>query len=74
MNPVARLALAGLLPILLMVGCATGGLGTGTEHGIGVGGAGVVNIGGTYYSGIPPEEFQNVATELGVTKIALRIS
>lgn len=57
--------------MVLVAGCATGGSGAGTDQGMGVGGPAVVQIGGAIYTGISPEAFKNLATELGVTKAAL---
>lgn len=61
-----------LLIMIFMAGCATGGSGSGTDKGTGIGGTANVTIGGTHYYGIPNERFQNLAVELGVTKTALQ--
>jgi len=63
MKPAAQLVFAGLFPLFIIAACASGGSGSGTEKGTGIGGAGIVNIGGNHYSGIPPEAFQNLAIE-----------
>ncbi len=71
-KPSARVALAGVFLVIILTGCAIGGSGSGTNEGVGIGGPAIANIGGTIYSGIPPEAYQEVVAELGVTKAAVK--